>query len=157
MRAGLQNQDGRARSSIGSVYRNLPPAALKQLLPAIHRAVLEPAPSGEMFADGIRVEGLRVLAKNHIAEGIAACVQYARDQNQWASEKRTPELMEILCSYGAKAKVVLPELQQLAEYFAKDEPNFPRELMQQKAACVRAAIATIEAATDGPELVPLPR
>ncbi len=157
VRAGLQNQDGRARSSLGSVYGNLPPAALTQLLPAIHRAVLEPAPSGEMFADGIRVEGLRVLAKNHIAEGIAACVQYARDQNQWASEKRTPELMEILCTYGAKAKVVLPELRQLAEYFAKDEPNFPRELMKQKAECVRAAIATIEAATEGPELVPLPR
>lgn len=157
VRAGLQNQDGRARSSLGSVYRNLSPAALAPLLPAIHRAVIEPAPSGEMFADGIRVEGLRVLAKNRIAEGIAACVQYTRDQNPWASEKRTPELMEILCSYGAKAKVVLPELRQLADYFAKDEPNFPRELMQQKAECVRAAIATIEAATDGPELVPLPR
>ena len=157
VRAGLRNQDGRARSSLGSVYRNLSATAIVPLLPAIHEAVVEPAPSGEMFADGIRVEGLRVLAKNHIEEGIRACVDYARDQNPWDSQKRTPELMEILCSYGVRAKVVLPELRQLADYFEKDEPDFPRELMKQKAKCVREAIATIEQAKDGPELVKLPR
>ena len=152
VRAGLRNQDGRARSSLGSVYRNLSATAIKPLLPAIHQAVMEPAPSGEMFADGIRVEGLRVLAKNRVEEGLRACVQYAREQNPWASEKRTPELMQILRSYGAHAKVVLPELQQLANYFANDEPDFPRELMQQKARCVREAIAAIEASTELPEL-----
>lgn len=157
VRAGLRNQDGRARSSLGSVYRTLSTAAIVPLLPAIHRAVLEPAPSGEMFADGIRVEGLRVLAKHRIAEGITACVQYARDQNPWESQIRTPELMAILCSYGAKAKVALPELRRLADWFEKDEPDFPAELMQQKAKCVREAIAKIEAATTGPELVPLPK
>lgn len=156
VRAGLRNQDGRARSSLGSVYRNLSTAAIAPLLPAIHAAVVEPAPSGEMFADGIRVEGLRVLAKNRIEEGIAACVRYAREQNPWDSQKRTPELMKILCSYGARAKVVLPELRQLADYFEKDEPDFPRDLMRQKAQCVREAIATIAAATEAPELVRLP-
>lgn len=156
VRAGLRNQDGRARSSLGSVYRNLSATAFAPLLPAVYQAVLEPAPSGEMFADGIRVEGLQVLAEHHIEEGIRACVQYARDQNPWDSQKRTPELMRILCSYGARAQVVLPELRQLADYFEKDEPDFPRELMLQKAKCVRAAIATIEQATDGPELVRLP-
>ncbi len=155
VRAGLQNQDGRARSSMGSVYRNLSAAAIAPLLPAIHQAVIEPAPSGEMFADGIRVEGLRVLAKNRVEEGIRACMQYARDQNPWASEKRTPELMKILLSYGARAKLVVPELRQLADYFEKDEPNFPRELMLGKARCVRETILAIEAATDAPELVRL--
>ncbi len=58
VRAGLKNQDGRARSSLTSVYRNLSMQDIKPLLPAIHRAIVEPAPSGEMFADGIRVEGL---------------------------------------------------------------------------------------------------
>jgi hypothetical protein len=157
VRAGLQNQDGRARSSLGSVYRNLSAAAIAPLLPAVLKAVVEPAPSGEMFADGIRVEGLRVLARHHIAEGIQACVQYARDQNPWDSQERTPELMEILCSYGDKAKRVLPELRRLADYFANDEPDFPRHLMERKAKCVREAIAKIEAATKGPDLVPMPR
>ena len=62
VRAGLKNQDGRARGSIGSVYRNLSSEEIKPLLPAIHQAIVEPAPSGEMFADTIRVEGLRLLA-----------------------------------------------------------------------------------------------
>ena len=126
------------------------------LLPAIYQAVVEPAPSGEMFADGIRVEGLRVLAKNRIEEGIRACVQYARDQNPWDSQERTPELMKVLLSYGARAKVVLPDLQKLAVYFEKEEPDFPRELMKRKAKSVRETIAAIEAATEAPELVKLP-
>lgn len=155
VRAGLQNEDGRARSSFRSVYRNLSATAVAPLLPAIYRAVVEPAPSGEMFADGVRVEGLRVLAENRIEEGIKACVRYTREQNPWDSQERTPELMKILLLYGARAKVVLPELKELADYFAKDEPDFPAELMARKARCVRETIAAIERATEAPELVKL--
>jgi hypothetical protein len=154
--AGLQNQDGRARSSLGSVYRNLSAEAIAPLLPAIYQAVMVPAPSGEMFADGVRLEGLRVLAKNRIEEGIAACVRYAREQNQWASEERTPQVMEILLLYGAHGKRVVPELQKLADWFANDEKDFPPELMQRKAKCVRDTIAKIEAATELPPLKKLP-
>ncbi|MBM3975180.1 MAG: HEAT repeat domain-containing protein [Planctomycetes bacterium] len=155
VRAGLQNQDGRARSNIVSVYRNLSADAVRPLLPAILRAVVEPAPSGEMFADGIRVEGLRVLAKNRIEEGIAALAQYARHQNPWDSQDRTPELMTILLQYGGRAKVALPELRALAEYFDKEEKDFPRNLSIKKVESVRATIAAIEAATEMPELVRL--
>ena len=155
VRAGLQNQDGRARSSFASVYRNLSAEAVAPLLPAIYRAVVEPAPSGEMFADGVRVEGLRVLAKNRVEEGLEACVDYARDQNPWASEHRTPELMEILRLYGAHAKRVVPQLQKLADYFENGEKNFPAELKQRKARAVRDAIVAIENATELPELVRL--
>ncbi len=156
VRAGLKNQDGRARSSIGSVYRNLSSERIKPLLPAIHHAIVEPAPSGEMFADSIRVEGLRLLAKHRIEEGISACVQYTRDQNPWDSQERTPELMKVLLSYGTHAKTVIPELKKLAVYFEKDEPNFPRELMRMKANSVRETIEAIEASTETPELIRLP-
>lgn len=155
VRAGLKNQDGRARSSLTSVYRNLSAQDIKPLLPAIHRAILEPAPSGEMFADGIRVEGLRLFAKHRIAEGLPACVRYAREQNPWESQLRTPELMNILLSYGTHAKAVIPELTKLADYFEKDEPNFPKELMKVKAKSVRETIRAIEASTDTPELTRL--
>ena len=155
VRAGLTNQDGRARGSIGSVYRNLSAEDIKPLLPAIYQAIIEPAPSGEMFADAIRVEGLRLLAKHRIEEGISACVQYTRDQNPWASEHRTPELMKILLSYGAHAKSVLPELTTIADYFEKEEKDFPKELMLRKAKCVRETIGSIEAATDSPQLIRL--
>jgi hypothetical protein len=155
VRAGLKNQDGRARGSIGSVYRNLSAEDIKPLLPAIYQAIIEPAPSGEMFADSIRVEGLRLLAKHRIEEGISACVRYTRDQNPWASEKRTPELMKILLSYGAQAKSVIPELTKIAHYFEKDEKDFPKNLMLLKAKCVRETIRAIEASTDTPELINL--
>ncbi len=153
VRAGLVNDDGRARGTIGSVYQHLTADEIKPLLPAIYQAVVEPSPSGEMFADGIRIEGLRVMASHHIAEGIKACVDYTRSQNPWASEKRTDEIMKILCAYGARAKSMVPELKRIADTFAKGEPDFPKPNSLQKAASVRQAIGVIEASTDNPELI----
>jgi HEAT repeat protein len=155
VRAGLKNQDGRARGSFSSVYRNLSEAEIKPLLPAVYQAVIEPAPSGEMFADSIRVEGLRLLAKNRIEEGMSACVKYTRDQNPWESQIRTPELMKILLSYGANAKSVIPELTKIADYFEKDEMDFPSHLMIMKANSVRETIHAIEASIESPQLIHL--
>ena len=153
VRSGLRNQDGRARGSIGSVYRNLSMEEIEPLLPSIHEAILQPAPSGEMFADEIRVEGLRLLSQHHIEDGMHALVKYTRDQNPWASEARTPQLMKILLTYGAHAKAVIPELTQIANYFEKDEKDFPRHLMIQKAKTVRETITAIEASKDTPKLI----
>ncbi len=153
VRAGLKNQDGRARGDISSVYQQLSAAEIKPLLPAILQAVEEPAPSGEMFADEVRVEGLRVLAKHRIKEGLAAGVNYTREQNPWASENRTPELMKILLTYGTHAKAFIPELTKIANYFDHDEQDFPRRLMTMKARSVRETIRAIETSTDTPELV----
>ena len=153
VRAGLRNQDGRARGTYASVYNNLSFEEIKPLLPAVYQAIIEPSPSGEMFADEIRIEGLRVLAKYRIKEGIGACVNYTRDQNPWDSQIRTPKLMEILLSYGAHSKSTIPELTRIADYFEKDEKDFPRDLMLQKAKCVRETIRAIEASTDYPVLI----
>ena len=155
VQAGLKNQDGRARGSMGSVYRLLSLEEIKPLLPAIHEAIIQSAPSGEMFADNIRVEGLRLLAQHHIQEGMSALVKYTRDQNPWASEKRTPELMNILLTYGTHARAVLPELTQLAHYFEKEEKDFPPKLMIEKANSLRETIRAIESSTDSPQLIKL--
>jgi hypothetical protein len=155
VKAGLKNEDGRARSSMGSVYRHLSLDEIRPLLPAIHEAIMQPAPSGEMFADEIRLEGLRVLAKHHIEEGVAACVKYTREQNPWASELRTPEIMEVLLSYGTHAKVAIADLTRIANYFENEEPDFPKKLMRQKAKTVRETIATIQASTHSPSLIRL--
>jgi hypothetical protein len=152
VRAGLKNQDGRARGSIGSVYQNLSTQDITPLLPSIYQAIIEPAPSGEMFADSIRVEGLRLLAKHRIEEGISACVNYTRGQNPWSSQKRTPELMKVLLSYGTHGKAFIPELKEIARYFEEEEKNFPKELMLMKVKCVRETIRAIENSTDSPEL-----
>lgn len=155
VRAGLKNEDGRARGTLGSVYRHLSLAEIRPLLPAIHEAIVQPAPSGEMFADGIRVEGLRLLAQYRIEDGMSALVTYTRDQNPWQSEVRTPELMKILLTYGAHAKAVVPDLTRIAHYFEEEEEDFPPELMRRKAACVRETIAAIEASNDYPALIRL--
>ncbi|MFT6862366.1 MAG: hypothetical protein ACJAVK_000924 [Akkermansiaceae bacterium] len=152
VKAGLKNEDGRARGSIGSVYRNLSEEEIKPLLPAILEAVVKPAPSGVMFADEIRVEGLRILATHQVYEGIKGCVDYTRDQNPWASEKRTPQIMEILLTYGANAKFAIPELKKIAADFADGEVDFPKRLSLQKAAAVREAIQNIKTSKDLPSL-----
>jgi hypothetical protein len=156
VQAGLKNQDGRARGSIGSVYRQLSFEEIQPLLPAIYEAIVQPAPSGEMFADGIRLEGLRLLAQHHIEEGISALVKYARDQNPWSSQNRTPELMKILLNYGTHAKAVIPDLEKLADYFEREEKDFPKNLGLQKANSVRDTIKAIESSTETPRLIKLP-
>jgi len=153
VRAGLKNEDGRARGTVSSVYRKLSTEEIKPLLPAIHQAVIVPAPSGEMFADEVRVEGLRLLAANRVEEGIKVCVNYARFQNPWNSQTRIVALMDILCTYGTHAKPMIPELQRLADDFSKGEKNFPKHLSLQKAEVVREAIRKIEASTESPALI----
>ncbi|MFM7183086.1 MAG: DUF6288 domain-containing protein [Verrucomicrobiales bacterium] len=154
--AGLQNEDGRARGTVSGIYGKLPYDQLKPLLPAIHRAVVEPAPSGEMFADGVRIRGLELLAEHHIQEGMKASVDYIRSQNKWASEKRTPELLKILQSYGAHAKAFIPQLLEIADTFDKGEEGFPGQFSKDKARIVREAVKAIEAAEALPELSKLP-
>jgi hypothetical protein len=155
VRAGLKNEDGRARGSFESVYEQLSYDEIKPLLPAVFQAVAEPAPSGIMFADGIRLAGLKVLAKHKVAEGMQACVDYIRGQNRWASEKRTPQLLEILKSYGSNAKPLIPQLEKNAANIENGEPDFPKHLSVQKAAMLREAADEIGAMTEKPELIQL--
>ena len=149
---GLQNQDGHARSKVSRIYARLTFEEIQPLLPAIRDAIVRPAPSGEMFADGVRLAGLKLLAAHHIEEGIAACADYVRTQNPWASQERIREILPILLQYGAHAQRAVPQLREAVEYFEQREPDFPKKLSLQKAADVREAIVKIEASTDRPEL-----
>lgn len=151
--AGLKNQDGRARGAIGTIYGRLKFEELQPLLPAIHEAIVRPAPSGIMFADQVRISGLELLAKHRVEEGIDAAVGYLRDQNRWASEKRTPELLKIIESYGVHAQRVIPRLLDFASEIEGGEPDFPTHLSKQKTADIRASVERIRAATQRPELI----
>jgi sirohydrochlorin ferrochelatase len=149
---GLENQDGHARSKVSRIYERLTFEEIAPLLPAIRDAIVTPAPSGEMFADGVRLAGLKLLASHHIEEGMAACADYVRTQNPWASQERIREILPILLKYGAHAQRVIPQLREAAEYFETREPDFPKKLSLQKAADVREAIAKIEASQERPAL-----
>ncbi|MEM7262548.1 MAG: DUF6288 domain-containing protein [Planctomycetota bacterium] len=155
VRSGLQNEDGRARGSFATVYDNLLFEELEPLLPAIHRAIVEPAPSGIMFADTIRTKGLELFAKHHVSQGIELLADYAKNQKPHGSEKRIGEVMAMLQSYGTHAQRVIPELESVANYFENEEQDFPKKLSRRKAQSVRDAIVAIRSATETPKLIDL--
>lgn len=110
--ATLQNEDGRARSEVGRIYGKLTYEEIKPLLPAIERAIKTPSPSGVMFASGIRLSGLDILAKHRIKEGMALCFEVMEIQ-KWGKAARIPRCLKALASYGGAAKPVLPKLKKL--------------------------------------------
>jgi hypothetical protein len=112
VRAGLGNEDGRARGSLDSVYRNLSYAEIEPLLPAIHQAVIEPAPSGIMFADGIRLSGLEILAKHRIKEALPLCISLI-EPDRWGLRNRINRCLATLRQYGGNARPEIPRLRQL--------------------------------------------
>ncbi len=114
VKAALRNEDGRARGALGTVYQNLAYEEIEPLLPAIHQAVVEPAPSGIMFADGIRLSGLEILAKHHIEEGLSLCLD-VMEIDRWGKQNRITRCLEILQTYGGAAEPILPRLEELEE------------------------------------------
>jgi hypothetical protein len=150
--AGLKNQDGRARGSVGSIYERLSYEQIQPLLPAIYEAIIKPAPSGIMFADQVQTSGLQVLVTHRISEGIELIADYAQTQKPHASEHRIVPIMAMLKPYGSHAQRVIPKLEAVAKHFDGGEPDFPRRLSDDKAKVVRDAIAEIKAATETPEL-----
>jgi len=153
VRAGLQNQDGHARGSISSVYHNLSYKELKPLLPAIHRAIIEPAPSGIMFANQVRTAGLELFSKYHVSEGIELTADYARNMKAHGSQKRIIVVMAMLKRYGVHAQRVIPHLEETVLYFAANKDGLPMQMSQDKANVVREAIKEIKASKERPPLI----
>jgi len=114
--AGLQNQDGRARGEIGGIYQQLSYEDIKPLLPAIREAIVTQAPSGEMFASGIRLSGVELLAKHRIREGMTLCLQ-VMEIDKWGKKDRIGRCLKIMAMYGGAAKPMLPQLRQLEKDF----------------------------------------
>jgi hypothetical protein len=110
--AGLGNQDGRSRGVIGGIYGKFTYEEIRPLLPAIREAIVKPSPSGIMFADGVRIAGLKVFAKHKIKEGIPLCLSFL-DLERWNKRSRIEACLEAVADYGPAAKPLLPELRQL--------------------------------------------
>ncbi|WP_233246100.1 DUF6288 domain-containing protein [Coraliomargarita sinensis] len=110
--AGLKNEDGRARSSFTGIYQQLSIKELEPLLPAIYDAIVKPAPSGIMFADGIRLAGLHLFADHNIKQAIPLCLDLM-DIQRWNKRSRINSCLDALEKYGSAAKPMLPRLRQL--------------------------------------------
>jgi len=143
IRAGLRNEDGRARGSLGTAYANLTYDEIKPLLPVVHEAIVKPAPSGIMFASGIRLSGIELLAKHRIKEGMPLCLQIT-EIHKWGKKKRIARCLRTLRKYGAAAKAVLPQLRQLEKDLrAHKEARMLKPIIEQ----AKALIEEVENAT----------
>ncbi len=148
VRAGLQNQDGRARGALSSVYEVLSWEELQPLLPAIYKAIVEPAPSGEMFADGIRMRGLKLLAEHQVAEGLPLCIPMM-ELDRWGKQDRIRQCLEALALYGGAARQELPALRHLEQQLRQHREA---KSLSKYDDVISTMIATLEVANEGPQL-----
>ncbi|MGD7653029.1 MAG: DUF6288 domain-containing protein [Verrucomicrobiales bacterium] len=148
----LTNDDGRARGAISSIFKNLTYDEIKPLMPAIHKAIVDLAPSGLMFADTVRLNGLTYLAQHHIEEGMELAVDLI-EVGRWGLGKRIKPCLAALTSYGSAAKSQLPALRKMEAGMVKDGKG-PKDKNLQ---LLREAIAKIESAKSAPKLQRLPR
>lgn len=144
----LQNEDGRARSEVGRLYSKLTYEEIKPLLPAIERAIKIPSPSGVMFASGIRLSGLDILARHRIEEGMPLCFEVMEIQ-KWGKAARIPRCLKALASYGGAAKPILPKLKKLEKDLLvhREKRN-----LQGTINTVSQLIKKIETSKDSPKL-----
>ena len=144
----LTNDDGRARGAVSSVYKQLSYEEMRPLLPAVLRAIREPAPSGVMFASGIRLRGLELLAKHRIKEGMPLCLKIM-DIEKWGKRHRITQCLKILATYGGAARPVLPQLKDLEK---KLLAHREARGLKPQIDLVRKTIAGIQTAKDIPQL-----
>lgn len=144
--AGLENQDGRARGAVGSIYGRFSYEQIKPLLPAIHKAIVTPAPSGIMFGSQVRLAGLEVFAKHRIREGLPLCIDVMEIHN-WGKKGRIGRCLNALAAYGTAAKSELPRLRQLEKDLTSHAEAKGLEAQIEK---LRSLIAKLE--KGGPEV-----
>lgn len=155
IRAVAANPDGMARATLEDTIKNhLSEGDVIALAPAILAAVESPSPADTMFNNVIRMAGVKVLAKYHFQEGMAAAVGLARTQGGHGSETRTGEIMKLITGYGAAAKPQIPALKELIVSLNRDveRREFPSSLNKDRVRAVEEAIQSIETATTQPEL-----
>ena len=139
----LMNDDGRARGTVTSVYKQLDYEQIKPLLPAIYYSIKYQSPSGEMFASGVRLRGLDLFAQYRIKEGMALCIEVT-DIDKWGKHARIPACLDTLDTYGAAAKAVLPQLRDLENRIRAHK----EKAMAKHADRVAEIIKKLEAAPD---------
>ena len=119
----LKNEDGRIRGLVAPVYKLLTPQDVAVLLPDIAAAIRTPAPSGEMFAYGIRFAGLDLLAGLRVREGMALGVDIM-EEFRWG--RKLDRCIKALVPYGGAAREFLPRLREVRRAIAgRDDKDLP--------------------------------
>ena len=149
IRGVATTDDGRARGCLRSAYQFLTLDDVRALAPDIVKSIAEKAPSGEMFAGGVRLAGVKLLTKYRIKEGIPLAFT-AMDWRNWGSGERIAVCLDALKEYGAHA---LPVLKEIERTWTVDEAT-SRSLAPQIAK-LREIITAAEADKTPPALISL--
>jgi hypothetical protein len=136
----LENDDSVARSGPGVIFDKLSERDLVELLPAIVKAANEMPPTNEMFADGIFLAAADLLSKHHVREGMQLSVDLLLVP-RWGMFGRIDTCPVYLRRYGAHAKAVLPQLQEMRQ--------------RRTEAIFKKCLDEIETTTESPNLVSL--
>lgn len=153
IRSILKNEDGRTRSLLGPLFGDLPDPDLRELMPDIIKAVDKPAPSGIMFANGVRTAGLEVVARYRIKEGLPLCLKVTEIQ-KWGKKSRVLSCLKSLHKYNpASVKTVLPQLKQLERDIL--DHREAKTTLKDSAQLIRDIIEEAETATGNPDFIPM--
>ena len=114
VRAVALNPDCRARGCLRSTYGLLTLDDVKVLAPDIIRSIEVIGPNNTMFAKGVQLAGIDVLARYHAVEGIPLTM-FMFHWKQWGKGAIQPLALKTLKSYGGNARSSLPELKALYE------------------------------------------
>jgi hypothetical protein len=122
----LANQDGRIRGLVAPMYPLLTPADAAALLPDIIAAIRTPAPSGEMFADGIRLAGVDLLARLRLRDGMAMAAGLI-DPGRWGLANRLSRCVATLSRYGGAAQEQIPRLREVRQVLIGKDQDWERK------------------------------
>jgi hypothetical protein len=144
----LKNEDGRIRGFVAPVYRMLTPEDTAALLPDIVEAIRRPAPSGEMFAYGIRFAGLDLLARLRLREGMALCVDL---MNEFRWGRDLNRCVEPLSRYGGAARELLPRLRETRQKIVSQNKDWEKnEDRKREVLALDKLMAAIESDRNSP-------
>jgi hypothetical protein len=123
----LTVDDGRSRSLVSRIYPSLNDGQRRQLWRDIHRATRDMSPSGIMFADGVRLNGLKLMLANNVEEGVQMTIDYM-SESRWGQGRRHREVLPILAGYGPAAKKALPALLKMKEAWSASKKTPERDM-----------------------------
>jgi len=119
LKSMLKNPNGGARTSASDVFDDLSKQDLKQLWGDIYYATKNKAPSGVMFAGGARMNGLKIMGKEHIKEGLEVGIELVLREQGWGNYARKVGGFPALMPYGKALNPYYPEFQKEIDIWAK--------------------------------------
>ena len=102
------------------------------------------------------MEGLKILAKHNVEEGLQAGVDYlAETWDEWGADGRTQRILRHLTEYGANAQSIIPQLEEIAKLMDEADAKRREKARKHHGQKVRDAIERIKASDKKIEMIRL--